>query len=200
MTQDTIRSSATARPEPVSKQNDPFGGGVLWIGEHEGDHDILVMDPAVSDPNADVLALYSLTQHRMRRFPRAMAADRIHPITDQLAHARAKKEYSQRVSLRDAHERTLETAQADRMDRIREGILLAHRQFVENRGLTYQGVDTVAADARPPRASRCYVCDIAVDGFVGVTCRLCSGTLCSCGACVCGKPPRGRRATADRET
>jgi hypothetical protein len=198
MAQHTSRSNLADWPEIVLRQNDAFGGGSLWIGEHQGDRDILVFDPAESDAHAEVLALYSLTQHRMRRFPRAMARDRIHPITDEAVRARAEKDYLERAGRRDVHQQAVDTAQAESMSRIREGIVLAHKRFIENRGLEYGGVETISPDGRRPRVTRCFACEITLDGFVGVVCGICSGVLCSCGACSCGKPTRERKVTTPR--
>ena len=169
-----------------------FGGGKLWIGQHTDDHDILVLDPSEADPSADVLALYSLTQHRMRRFPRATALQRIQALTDEIAHARAKKEYAQRATLRTQHEQELATANNERKDRQRDGVIAAHRNYIEALELEYQGVSETGAAKRPRQASKCHACGITLDDFMGVVCGICSGALCSCGACTCGKQAQRR--------
>jgi hypothetical protein len=199
MTKRTSRSDHPARPDHAAGPGEAFGGGALWIGQHTGDHDILVLDPEESDSTADVLALYSLTQHRTRRFPRATVANRIHLVTDELAHTRATENYAQRAALRENHERTSETVRAERLDRIREGMIATHQRYVEILGLEYQGVNKTG-EAKVGRASKCHACALPLDDFVGASCAICSTVLCSCGACSCGKPARARRnaaATAD---
>jgi hypothetical protein len=196
-----MKQQASRKDDPVwassqPEQPDAFGGGALWIGEHSGDNDILVLDPAETDSSADILALYSLTQHRTRRFPRTTVLDQVRMITDKAAHARAKKEYAQRATRRDGHERALESGQAERMDRMREGMIAAHQRFVAALGLEYKGVQKTSGETRAGRGTKCHVCEIALDDFVGMTCGICSRVLCSCGACACGKPVQGRRATA----
>lgn len=194
MTQETSRASDPVWPDWSIAHVDVSGDGKLWIGEHDGDHDILVFDPEVSDPASETLVLYSLTQHRTRRFPRALVRDRIHALTDDGARARAREDYERRTLLRDDHRQAKEAEQAERLDQVREGMVVAHQRFVENLGLEYQGVVITPDDGRAGRVTRCHVCDIVLDGFVGMTCVLCSAVLCSCGACHCGKPSRGRRA------
>jgi hypothetical protein len=173
------------REKPASKNE--FGGGSLWIGQHSADQDILVFDPAESDSAAEILSLYSLTQHRVRRFPRAMALKSIKPLKDEIAFARAKKDYSQRASLRTAHEEAQTEAQAQRMDQVRENIVSAHRRYIEALGLSYEGVKPVEPGAKPGRVTKCHACGILLDGFVSATCGICSRAICSCGGCACGK-------------
>jgi hypothetical protein len=185
-------SLATSEAKPVlvrekSTSSDGFGGGSLWIGQHSADQDILVFDPAESDASAELVSLYSLTQHRVRRFPRAMALKNIKPLTDEMAFARAKKEYSQRATLRSAHEEAQTEAQAQRMDQVRENIVSAHRRYIEALGLAYVGVNPVNPDAKPGRVTKCHACGIILDGFVSATCGICSRAVCSCGGCACGK-------------
>jgi hypothetical protein len=195
----------TTLEEPVRTGPDvgaPLASGErpLWIGEHAGDHDILVLDPAQSDSTADVLALYSLTQHRMRRFPRATVEDRIRVVTDESARSRAARDYGRRAELQADHQRAADSAQAERMDRIREGMVAAHKVFVEALTVEYRGVRKTSEEGRGGKATRCHVCALALDDFVGMTCVTCSGVLCSCGACACGKPSRGRRSAASTPT
>jgi hypothetical protein len=174
---------------------DSFDTGGLWVGKHAADQDILVLDPAESDPAAEMLSLYSLSQHRLRRFPRSLVLEKIPALTDELAQARAKKDYAQRSALRDAHQTAMEAARTERMDQVRETMIAAHQRHVENLGLDYQGVQKTVAESRSGRTVKCHVCEHPLDDFVGVTCGICSGVLCSCGACTCGKPTlRGRRA------
>jgi hypothetical protein len=194
MMQKTSRSDVAVRPEPSGEPHDALGGGKLWVGQHAGDKDILVLDPAESDPTADVLVLYSLTHHRTRRFPRATVLSRISEVTDKKAHAQALKEYARRDSLRGDHERTLEAERAARMDSLRAGMVAAHEQFIAALGLPYQGVNKTATPSRSGRLTKCHMCGLDLDDFVGVSCGICSAVLCSCGACACGKPPRASRA------
>lgn len=172
-----------------------FGGGELWIGEHTTDRDILVLDPAATDATAGVLSLYSLTQHRLRRFPRSLVQQMIRPLDDEPARARAREEYAGRASLREAHQDALSTARAEHMDGVREQMIGAHQRFVEKLGLEYQGVNPTAG-TKVRRAVKCHACGLGLDDFVGVACARCAGVLCSCGACACGKSARGRSARA----
>lgn len=176
----------------ASERPEMFGGGKLWIGQHIDDQDILVLDPAETDPAADVLTLYSLTQHRTRRFPRATALQRIQALTDEIAEARAKKEYAQRQTLRTQHQQELVEENNERKGRQRDGVIAAHRKYVEALGLDYQGVAEPGSGKRMRQASKCHVCGIVLDDFMGVVCGICSTALCSCGACACGKQPQRR--------
>jgi hypothetical protein len=183
------RPEASADQAPAAA---PFPGKSLWIGKHSADGDILVFDPVESDATASVLSLYSLTQHRTRRFQRAMALQSIQPLTDQIAQARAKKEYTQRSKLRTAHEHALTEEHAGRIDEVRENIISAHRRYIEARGLVYNGVLQTNGERKAGRVTKCHACGIVLDGFVSAACGICSGSLCSCGACSCGKAPSGR--------
>jgi hypothetical protein len=169
-----------------------FGEGGLWIGQHAADQDILVFDPAESDVNASVISLYSLTHHRTRSFPRATVLDRIHPLEDELAFARARKDYEQRATLRAAHEEVMAEERTEQMSRQREPVLAAHRRYIESLGLDYQGERETPANHRPGRRSKCHACGIALDDFAGVVCVICDGVLCSCGACACKHPDHQR--------
>lgn len=163
--------------------------GELWIGRHSADDDILVFDPAESDPSAPVLELYSLTQHRTRRFPRSIVIQRIETLDDRKAAAKAKRAYDERAELREAHEQELETARTERFEQIRTEITEAHERYLEGLGIEYQGVTEPDPDRRS-RLTRCHACGIELDGFVGVVCAVCSTPLCSCGACACGRASR----------
>lgn len=171
--------------------NEPFGGGSLWIGQHATDHDILVFDPSEADPCADVLSLYSLTQHRMRRFPRATVMHRIHPLTDEIGHARAKKDYATRAPLRAAHEEARAAERDEQRVRQRDDVLAAHRRYVDALGVTYQGVRESGVGRRGRHRTKCAACGLALDDFAGSVCGSCDGVLCSCGACACKAAPRG---------
>jgi hypothetical protein len=169
-----------------------FNRGKMWIGRHSADHDVLVFDPAVSDPAANNLSFYSLSQFRTRSFPRAVAEQKIQEITDKSARAEAQARYEQRNSLKAAHESEQSVAKEERTSRHREKALDAHKRYVTNLGIEYQGVrDTTGQEIRP-RRSRCTVCGIAVDNFVGAACVACGDLLCSCGACGCGSKTRTR--------
>jgi hypothetical protein len=184
-------SSATAWLDPENLRHEAFGDGKLWIGQHAGDMDILVFDPSAADANAEVLSLYSLTQHRTRAFPRATVHERIAELTDKAARARAMEEYARRDTLRAAHEQALADEHALRRDRQRDAIIDAHRHHLETLGLDYDGVQETG-ERRSGRVLKCHRCGIVLDDFVGVKCLTCSGVLCSCGACACGKQPSGR--------
>jgi hypothetical protein len=169
------------------ERSQAFGGGELWIGQHEADEDILIFDPAEADPHASVLSLYSLTQHRMRRFPRLTVLERIHRVSGKPARARAKKEYAQRAKLKASYEQVRSGEAVRSRDRQRDGVLAAHRRFIESTGLTYEGVRDTGPDSRRGRRTKCHLCGIALDDFASAVCGICSGVLCSCGACGCGR-------------
>lgn len=185
------KSGSASQVEPTDVQgHEPFGDGQLWVGQHAGDGDILVFDPSAADPSADILTLYSLAQHRTRSFPRGTVVERVQPVGDEIAYARAKKDYAERATLRATHEEGLATARAERSDKQRNAIIGKHRRYVEALELAYEGVQAPAADARRGRVQKCHACGIVLDDFVGALCGICSGALCSCGACACGKPAR----------
>lgn len=169
-----------------------FNHGQMWIGRHSADQDVLVFDPAVSDAAATNLSFYSLTQFRTRTFPRAVAEQKIAEITEKKARAEAQELYEQRTARKAAHETEQSVAREERTGRHREGAIEAHRRYVTNLGIEYLGVrDTTGQEIRP-RRSRCAVCGIAVDNFVGAACMVCNDLLCSCGACNCGTKARAR--------
>jgi hypothetical protein len=184
----TRQKSVTDSPvwlEPGGGGSGAFGGGDLWIGQHAEDLDILVFDPAEADPHADILSLYSLTQHRTRRFPRATVLHRVHELADELGSARARKDYATRAPLRAAHVQTLAAERTARMDRQRDGVVDAHRRYVEQLGVAYQGVRETAEGRRGRQRTKCPSCALALDDFAGKACAACEGVLCSCGACAC---------------
>ena len=179
---DTAMGAADAR----------FNRGQMWIGRHSADQDVLVFDPAVSDPAATNLSFYSLSQFRNRTFPRAIAEQKIAEITEQVARDEAQALYEQRTARKAAHESEQSVAREERAGRHREGAIEAHRRYVTNLGIEYLGVrDTTGQEIRP-RRSRCAICGIAVDNFVGAACMACNDLLCSCGACNCGTKTRAR--------
>ena len=186
----TQRKSSMEAPAVDADGREPFGDGQIWFGEHTADGDVLVFDPAESDPHADVLSLYSLAQHRTRSFPRATVIARIRPMTDELARARAEKEYAQRGARRAAHEQAQTEADAERADRQRDGVVAAHARYIEAIGAQYQGVRETADVPKGGRRgggrrTKCHVCGIGLDDFAGAVCLTCEGVLCSCGACGC---------------
>lgn len=161
-----------------------FGGGEMWIGRHSGDGDLLVFDPAVSDPHATNLSFISLTQLRPRVFPRSVVRDRIHEVTDPALLADAREQYRAWPARKAAHEEERTAAQGRVAERQKQEVLERHRQLLESQDLPYQGVrDTTGAPKR--RRTRCGVCGIELDDFVGTECVACGGVLCSCGACGC---------------
>lgn len=175
-----------ARRTQTAERPEAFTGGGFWIGRHSEDQDLLVFDPSLADASAPIVALYSLSQHRTRSFPRATLLQRIHPVTDELSRARAIQEYGQRATLQAAMEAERAAEQSTRKNRQRDGVLAAHRRYIEDIGLEYQGERETGADHRPGRRTKCHVCGIALDDFVGAVCMICEGVLCSCGVCACG--------------
>jgi hypothetical protein len=174
-----------------TERTSSFGGGKLWIGTHSSDRDILVFDPAESDPNGEVLTLDSLTHHRTRSFPRSTVIERIDPVTDRSAITKARKAYEGRSALRVAHEETLEKEKTARKTRQRESLIAAHQNYLERLGLPYEGVRERGTGGST-RVLKCHACGIALDDFVGAVCVACSGALCTCGGCACGKPAKVR--------
>lgn len=184
------RTDAAPRISPESEAETlaTFGTDGLWIGRHDADHDLLVFDPAESDPSAPLLSLYSLTQHRARSFTRSTVAARIHPLTDVSDRTRAEEDYARRALLR---EEVLSGERAARMNRVRDGVIAAHRRFMQAMGLDYAGVRDTAPGHKNGRRTKCHACRIALDDFAGTVCVTCDGVLCSCGACACGRAAPG---------
>jgi hypothetical protein len=169
-----------------------FNGGKFWVGRHTVDQDTLVFDPAESNPQAELLSLYSLTQHRSRSFPRSVVQQRIEPVTDEDNLRRARQEYEQRAARRVAHGEAEAAAKTERMRHQREGVIEAHRRYLERNGVEYVGVTTTPEVQRPRRRTKCHDCGIALDDFASAACAGCKGVLCSCGACACGASDRRR--------
>lgn len=171
-----------------------FNGGKMWIGKHTADGDILVFDPEVSDPTATNVELFSLTHLRHKRFSREVVAAKIQEVTDAKARASAAEEYGRRMELREERERERGVAQDQAAVRRRQGVIDRHREFMEERGLSYEGVrDTGTGKAAPGskrRRTKCHACGIALDDFASSECLACGGVLCSCGACGCAAPAR----------
>lgn len=177
--------------DPAAGESSRFDDGRIWIGEHSGDGDLLVYDPANADSSGDRLSFYSLSQLRNRVFPRRIAAQWIHELTDELRSARARKDYERRLDLQA--ERTLEqeSARTAQVDANRAVVLEMHRRFVEGLGLDYKGVESTPEGHRS-RRSRCHTCGIALDDFADSLCVGCKQVLCSCGACSCDGAIRAR--------
>jgi hypothetical protein len=168
----------------------------LWIGQHSGDEDILVLEPKESNPDAERMTFYSLTQFRPRVFSRSMVADRIHEVTDVDRVAEAKDLYSRRSELREelmaAQEAQRASTMADQVARRRDQTVELHRRHVEALSITYDGVRETGSGKVRRRASSCYVCGIHLDDLLGLVCVSCETVLCSCGACSCGRTSRAR--------
>jgi hypothetical protein len=168
----------------------------LWIGQHTGDEDILVLEAKESDANAERLTFYSLTQFRPRVFSRSIVADRIQEITDADRVTDAKALYSRRSELREQHMAVQDAqraaAQADQVARRRDQTIELHRRHVEALGIAYEGERETTAGKVRRRASSCYVCGIHLDDLLGLVCVTCETVLCSCGACSCGRTTRAR--------
>lgn len=60
-----------------------------------------------------------------------------------------------------------------------------HRQFLDSRGIKYQGVRT-STKIRVKRVTHCYSCKHGLDNAIDTECVACSWILCDCGACGCG--------------
>lgn len=172
-----------------------FNGGRMWIGRHTADGDTLVFDPEVSDPGAANVTLFSLTQLRNKTFPRAVVAAKIVEVTDQAQQAHAREEYGRWPALRDERERERAAAREEAALRQRQAVIERHREYLEERGITYEGVHDTATGRRAGgnrRRTKCHACGIALDDFAASECMVCGGVLCSCGACGCGAPVRAR--------
>jgi hypothetical protein len=178
--------------QPAGDANGPFDGGNLWIGKHSADQDILVFDPAESDADGAFLSFYSLTQYRRRTFPRAVVKEKIAPLDDEVGAARAEKDYHRRATLEAEAGARMETADTERAQQQKDSVIAAHRRHLEAHGIEYQGVTDTSTGGRKGRRTKCHACGIALDDFVGTSCGVCLGVLCSCGACGCGSPVRAR--------
>lgn len=170
------------------------GEGPLWVGRHSGDQDILVLDRETSSFGSANVTLYSLTQHRMRTFPRAIVAEKIHELEEPAARERAISEYSTRNELKAVYDDGLRVAREEQHGRQRDAILSAHKRYLSRIGVRAEGVIETLPDFKPGRRVKCHVCGIALDDFAGFVCVGCEGLLCSCGACACGTPSRRRKA------
>ena len=121
-----------------------------------------------------------------------IAEQKIAEITEKKARAEAQAQYEQRTERKAAHDSEQSVAREGRTGKHREHAVEAHRRYVTNLGIEYLGVkDTTGQEIRP-RRSRCGICGIAVDNFVGAACLACNDLLCSCGACNCGTKTRAR--------
>ncbi len=169
--------------------------GTLWVGRHSGDRDILVLDPEVSSPNPQNVSLYSLTQHRLRTFPRSVMAEKIHAL-EAAELERAIEEYLSRSSRRETYEDGLRAAQAQRRTRQRDDIIRSHERYLERIGVRDAGVADTLPGHKNGRRSKCHACGIDLDDYVGLVCNGCSSLLCSCGACACGTAGRRRAGAA----
>lgn len=178
-----------AAVQPAAAERDgAFNEGKLWFGRHAADNDILVFDPAETDPYSDRLSLYSLSQHRRRTFPRAAISQHIHALTDAAERKRAAREYGDRATGRQVHEDATAAAAAERSEGQRQSTIAAHRRHLARVGVEYQGVTATPDGHRPGRRTKCHDCGIGLDDFAGTVCNACNGVLCSCGACACGGP------------
>lgn len=184
-------SGATATLAPAASLPQP-GSDSLWIGKHSIDGDLLVFDPTTADAGADPLSFYSLNQHRRRAFPRSIVERDIREVTDEIGSARAKKDYAARAETVAQRASALNVQREESMKTQREGVVEAHRRYLEQLGIEYAGVQETASLTRKSRRTKCHACGIALDDFAGVACGVCDGVLCSCGSCACGSPSRAR--------
>ena len=172
-----------------------FNGGKMWIGKHSADGDTLVFDPEVSDPTATNVELFSLTHLRHKRFSREIVSSKIQEVTDQAQQARAAEEYRSRTERKEEREKERTVAQGEAVERRKQGAIDRHREFLEERGIAYQGVRDTSTGKTPGakrRRTKCHACGIALDDFAGTICSACNGVLCSCGACACGAVARSK--------
>jgi hypothetical protein len=173
--------------------------GTLWVGRHSGDRDILVLDPDVASSNPQNVSLYSLTQHRLRTFPRSVMAEKIHAL-EEAELEKAIEEYSSRTSRREVYEDGLRAAEAQRRTRQRNEFVRSHERYLERIGVRDAGVTDTLPGHKNGRRSKCHACGIDLDDFVGLVCGGCSSVLCSCGACACGTAGRKRAGTPADQT
>lgn len=191
-------STESPRTAPVADADTslPFDGSALWIGQHAVDGDILVFDPAESDATATRLAFYSLTQYRLRTFPRSIVSEHIRPVTEEARVQEIVRDYEQRETLRTAHteqqQRERSAVAADQLERQRAHILELHREYVRHWEVEYAGVQDSSEARTRRRLLSCRECGIALDDMLGLACNACNGVLCSCGACSCGRAKRSR--------
>lgn len=163
--------------------------GELWFGRHTGDGDILVLDPQRSNSASSNITFFSLTELRTRCFPPSVVSDRIQEISDPEQRALAEGRYREAALLAEQRERERKDAALEAHERLKERILEMHRAYLENRGLTYQGVQEsslrVTGVGARRRTASCHQCGIRLDDFVQARCKGCYAVLCSCGACGC---------------
>ena len=179
----------------VAEARAGFNGGKMWIGKHTADGDTLVFDPEVSDGSAANVELFSLTHLRHKRFSREVVAAKIREVTDPAEWASAAEEYGRRLELREGRDKQRAVAQDQAAHRQRQGVIDRHREFMEERGLEYQGVrdtSTGRTAGAKRRRTKCHACGIALDDFASSECLACNGVLCSCGACGCAAPVKER--------
>ena len=157
----------------------------LWVGQHSADSDLLIFDPALADPTADRLSFYSLSQHRVRIFPRAVAEERIREVTDAKGAAQALRTYKERDARRAEHIDEQNAERAERDERQREAVLRRHQLYLASIGRPYEGVRSTSVEGKVRRRTSCKVCGIALDDFAHTACNACESVLCSCGACSC---------------
>lgn len=166
--------------------------GGLWVGKHSGDDDLLVFDPAEGDAEGETISFYSLAKHRRRSFPRGVVEERIQRVTDEKSAARALEDYARRTTLQAERDGAREADRTAHAEQQRESVIEAHRRWVESHGITYEGVERTDGHRKSGRRTKCGACGIALDDFAHAACSVCGGVLCSCGACACGAPGRGR--------
>lgn len=166
----------------------------LWVGRHSSDQDILVLDRETSSFGSANVTLYSLSQHRMRTFPRSILAEKIHELDEPAEREKAISEYSARTELKAVYDDGLRVAREEQHSRQRDAVMSAHKRYLARIGVRAEGVIDTLPDFKAGRRVKCQVCGIALDDFAGFVCVGCEGLLCSCGACACGTPSRRRKA------
>ena len=184
----TRKTQTSGRGRGSATENGPMldlTGAEISFGRHEADEDVLVFDPAESDAGAAIVSLYSLTQHRVRRVPRAIVQSRIHGIIETEELESAAQKYANRQSLKAEHSKDLENAADRSRVKQREAVLEQHLRYLASIGVESEGVRDTEANGKYRRRTKCHACGIALDNYVGAYCMVCVGVLCSCGACAC---------------
>jgi hypothetical protein len=168
-------------------------GDDLWFGRHLADGDMLVLDPAAAKSDSDKISFFSLSQFRTRTFPLSVVQRQIQEIVDPEQRARAESRYRSWPNLKAERDRAREQRVSEGVERQRESILEAHREYLESQNLPYAGVRNSDQPGTGAVANRrrlsCMRCGIALDDFVHARCEACGTILCSCGACGCKPPP-----------
>lgn len=168
----------------------------LWFGRHAVDGDTLVLDPSQSTPDSSTVTLFSLTQFRPRRFPPSIVRSQIREIVDPQERVQAEEQYREWPTLKAEREQERERTSQEVAARQKERIVEAHKRFLDEQNLPYQGVQDSSEEStgtsRKRQRTACQRCGIPLDDFVQTRCAGCNSVLCSCGACGCRAPAAPR--------